>query len=248
MSEVPICPRCNRLFVPLSEHNRQALALANNFPWWCPQCFAVPDGSGMLMSVESVQKQERPHFLAIINSLQTVKTRAVLQEACEVFRAAFATVSQVRYAWANVAPELLRELWGVMELIGGTIPDRLEELMDKPSVSERYIQRVLQAITEVVRWCEGPNVTRSQHESPIPAVDEEDLRILQCVANAAPRLLSQDEIEAESRISRRTISKRLRGLLESGLVRQPKGPKSGTTITPDGQTLLAKLNPPGRAQ
>src|SRR5262249_15629038 len=57
------------------------------------------------------------------------------------------------YAWANVSPELLRELWGVMEKIGGIVPPRPEMLLKgkgKPLVSEWFIQEVLEAIGVIV--------------------------------------------------------------------------------------------------
>ncbi len=109
----------------------------------------------MVMPLESVLAQERSHFLAIIETLRSIETPTTLIEICEGLRAGFAPGSQVRYAWANVAPELLRELWGVIDKIGGTIPDRPAAIKSKPSVDEAYIQDVLQAIADVVRWCEG---------------------------------------------------------------------------------------------
>jgi hypothetical protein len=113
MSETPICPNCKNPFAPLSAHDRQALALANSFPWVCPLCFAVSDGSGALMRLQDVEEQERSCYLALVQTLGTVETPKTLQEICEGLRAAFATGSPVRHAMANVAPELLRGLWGV---------------------------------------------------------------------------------------------------------------------------------------
>jgi hypothetical protein len=79
-------------------------------------------------------------------------------------------------------------------------------------------------------------------------IDFQDERILQALADDTPRLLTQDEIEAESRIPRRTISARMNSLLIHRLVIQPKGPKSGTTITEDGKKLLKKLHELARAK
>jgi hypothetical protein len=74
------------------------------------------------------------------------------------------------------------------------------------------------------------------------AVDDEDIMILRTLAGHTPRLLTQDKLEAESRISRRTISARTKSLLAAGLIAQPKGPKSGTTITEIGRTLLRRID------
>jgi hypothetical protein len=79
-------------------------------------------------------------------------------------------------------------------------------------------------------------------------VDDEDVRILRSLAKAAPLRLTQDQIEAESGVSRRTIYARMPSLLAASLVAQPKGPKSGTTITPAGIDLLKKLHEGGGAK
>ena len=154
MSEAPHCPKCNGSLDPLSAYDRQALAIANDFAWVCSQCRTVGDGIQML-SVESVKAQERAHYLAIVQSFRTIETPKTLREWCEGLRAALATDSTVRYAWANVGPELLRALWEAMERIGGTIPSRPDRLRsDKLSVNEPFIQDVLQGIADVAQWCE----------------------------------------------------------------------------------------------
>jgi hypothetical protein len=175
MSETPTCPRCNQPFVPLTTHDRRALALANSFPWVCRACLAVSDGSGALIALESALAQERSHYLAVIQTFRTVETRKTLLKICEGLRALFAPGSEVRYAWANVAPELLRELWAVMEKVGGIVPPRPQALMDKPSVSEPYIQEVLEAINAIMLWCEakGPEAAKSETSADSPATEEE---------------------------------------------------------------------------
>jgi predicted transcriptional regulator len=75
-----------------------------------------------------------------------------------------------------------------------------------------------------------------------PAVDEEDERILRALAAKRPRLQTQDQIEIESNVSRRTISERMKSLLKEGLADRPKGPKSGTTITERGLNLLKQID------
>src|SRR5262249_45380644 len=75
-----------------------------------------------------------------------------------------------------------------------------------------------------------------------PALAEEDKRILRALAAKRPRLQTQDQIEIESRVSRRTICERMKTLLKAGLAVRPKGPKSGTTITERELNLLKQID------
>jgi hypothetical protein len=89
------------------------------------------------------------------------------------------------------------------------------------------------------QWVASGPAGQSLH---MPAVDDEDVRILRALFKYAPRLLTQDQIEAESRVSRKTVSPRIRGLVQAGWAAQPKGKKSGTTITQVGRNLLAQID------
>lgn len=150
------CPNCNQPCVPLSPHDRQALALANSFSWFCPHCFAVSDGTGSY-AIEDVKAQERAHFMAIIKSFQTITSPNTLLEICEGLRAGLASSSPTRHAWEEVAPELLHALWETMERIGGATPSAAPVVTTKLGIArgsddESYIRKVLGAINEVVRW------------------------------------------------------------------------------------------------
>jgi len=79
-------------------------------------------------------------------------------------------------------------------------------------------------------------------------MDGQDEAILRALKKRHPRLLTQDELELESEISRRTISAKMKPLREAGLVAQPKGPKKGTTITPKGLELLKQVDKAQPAQ
>src|SRR4051794_3906687 len=109
MPETPTCPNCNIPFVPLSDHDKAALAIANNHPWVCQKCLCLSNGGATPIPFESVMAQERSYYLALIQTLRTIETRKTLLEVCEALRAAFAVGGPVRYAWANVTPELFRE-------------------------------------------------------------------------------------------------------------------------------------------
>jgi hypothetical protein len=140
----------------LSDHDRQALALAKCYPWVCHNCFAGLDSDGKLEPWEAQMNAERSYYLGVIQTLRSIETVKTLLEVCEELRAIFAAGSEMRYAWSGVAPELLHELWGVMDKIGGTIPPRPEAAKSNPSASEAYIQSILDALNDVVRWCKQP--------------------------------------------------------------------------------------------
>jgi hypothetical protein len=97
--------------------------------------------------------------LALIQSFRTIETPRTLLEICEGFRAGLAATSPTRHAWAEVAPELLRELWATMERIGGVTPSSPAVVTTKLGIArdgddEAYLRKVLDAINDVVRWCE----------------------------------------------------------------------------------------------
>lgn len=153
-TDVPVCPKCKTPFAPLPEQDRQALGLANAFPWVCSRCLLLYNGETEPMPLEEVLHQERIYYLALIEKqIRPIETRKELLETCDVLRKALATGSAVRWAWANVAPKLLPELWSVMDKIGVDVPPRPIALMDKPRVGEVDIQCVLQALSDVVQWC-----------------------------------------------------------------------------------------------
>ena len=154
MSEPPICARCNLPMARLSDHDRQALALAKCYPWVCHNCFAGLDSDGKLEPLDAQMNAERSYYLGVIQTLRSIETVKTLLEVCEELRAIFAAGSEMRYAWSGVAPELLHELWGVMDKIGGTIPPRPEAAKSNPSASEAYIQSILDALTTL---CAGAN-------------------------------------------------------------------------------------------
>jgi hypothetical protein len=155
MSDTPICPNCNIPYAALSKEDKRQLALAKQYHLVCPRCFAaLGEGNSKPESLFDQLNLERSHYLGIIQTLRSIETARTLLEKYEVLRTIFAPDSKVRYAWANVAPELLRELWAVMAKIGGTVPLRPGPLNGPRRVSEPFIQDVLRALDDVVRWCE----------------------------------------------------------------------------------------------
>jgi hypothetical protein len=79
---------------------------------------------------------------------------------------------------------------------------------------------------------------------PDPSIDKEDESILRALAAEAPRLLTQDDIEAGTRpkVSRRTISKRIKPLLDAVFIVRPRGVKGGITLAPAGKAILERLD------
>jgi hypothetical protein len=151
----PLCPRCNHPVEPLSDHDRQALALAKRYPWVCAHCFAGLDNDGNFEPLELQKHTERTYYLGLIRTLGSIATAKTLLQVCEDLRAIFAIGSEVRYTWAEVAPELFRELWGVMDKIGGPVPPRPEVAKGNLASSQISLQVILDTLNDVVGWCQG---------------------------------------------------------------------------------------------
>jgi hypothetical protein len=79
-------------------------------------------------------------------------------------------------------------------------------------------------------------------QSPFPPITTEDELILQALSRWHPRLTGQHDLDAESEVSRKTISKRLPKLLDAGLIVQPDGLRKGVAISARGLALLKQLD------
>jgi hypothetical protein len=84
----------------------------------------------------------------------------------------------------------------------------------------------------------GPQPDGAADLNGPPALKADDLKILRLLRKARPRLLKLYDLEAGSSLSRRTLSGCLQYLRDHGLAEQPRGPKSGWTITDEGVALL----------
>jgi len=80
------------------------------------------------------------------------------------------------------------------------------------------------------------------------AIDYEDETILRHLSKTSPRLQTVYDIEAETRITKKTVSKRLTALIETGLAERPKGKRSGITITSTGRGVLQEIDVTSPAQ
>jgi hypothetical protein len=100
---------------------------------------------------------------------------------------------------------------------------------------------------EITALCElAISAVRAPSDSPRSAsaqlaLDEEDVRILGALAKHPSRLLTQAQIAGHSEVSERTIFTRLPTLKKAQLVSQPRGKKSGHSITKFGIEKLAAL-------
>jgi hypothetical protein len=117
----------------------------------------------------------------------------------------------------------------------------LEDLLSARDMSFEEVELRLRAVGAAWGWL------RELAESyagggTSPNLDDEDERILRALAKRSPQLQTLDAIEADSRVSRRTISVRIKALLKVGLVSRPRGPKSGTTITQAGLHALKRID------
>lgn len=85
-----------------------------------------------------------------------------------------------------------------------------------------------------------PDVSRLlESEPPIPPLDNEDVLILRYLAEQGICKVQAD-IEQATRISRKTVGKRLLGLRNLGLIEHPPS-KDGDMITPAGRSILRRL-------
>jgi predicted transcriptional regulator len=136
--------------------------------------------------------------------------------------------------------------WGVRGWqLPGPLPQRELPDLACPLAQLREIVRDLRVCAASTT---GGENAAAKDSKEIPAVDHEDVVILRALAKQPLQLLTQDQIEAASNVSRKTISTRIKSMLATGLVIQPKGPKSGTTITPDGKKVLAQIDGPKNTQ
>jgi RIO-like serine/threonine protein kinase len=76
------------------------------------------------------------------------------------------------------------------------------------------------------------------NELPPTSLIQEDVMILQALAQMPHRVMAQEEIASASHVSRKTLGRRLRQLRLWGFVRRPQGPRGGEQITENGIAIL----------
>jgi hypothetical protein len=81
----------------------------------------------------------------------------------------------------------------------------------------------------------------------VDGVDTEDLAVLCALASRAPLAMHQADLEPACYLSRRTVSRRLCGLVSLGLV-QRKGTRGGYLVTPRGLAVLKTIDLPGESR
>jgi len=127
--------------------------------------------------------------------------------------------------------------------------DRRIALVGRAGVTAKFIRGLIKDLAPTeAQVPAGPALpsSREGHEVPRgtalpasggqPSLNRNEARILRCLRDHAPKLMTQEEIEAETRISVRTIGPclaRLRGL---GFAHQPRGDRQGHTVTPAGKS------------
>lgn len=84
--------------------------------------------------------------------------------------------------------------------------------------------------------------TKLAAESPdAEALDDNEIQILSELYDTAPALCTNYALEAATRISRKTIGKRLQRLRALDLVAHPRGERKGATLTKKGYDLVEGL-------
>jgi RIO-like serine/threonine protein kinase len=74
-------------------------------------------------------------------------------------------------------------------------------------------------------------------------LDKDDIRILTFLRKSSPGRCSLYDIEAKTRLTRKTIGKRLNALITRRLADRPLGPRKGVLITPAGIEVLGRRKP-----
>jgi hypothetical protein len=74
-----------------------------------------------------------------------------------------------------------------------------------------------------------------------PAVDEEDIAILQVLKKYSPRLMTAQKIAGHAHVSEKTVGARLHQLTAKKLASRPLGKNRGATITQEGKAILENL-------
>lgn len=154
------------------------------------------------------------------------------------------------YAPQAKTVEAFREIvaggWTSMEIFhargfGGDLPTVPPEVHSSKE-AERALAMAHAWLLACKEEIDGPVSVSALNKMHPVAIDAEDESILAALLKNKPKLLTQEEIESESRVSRRTVSTRMANLLASSLVQQPRGPRSGTTIAPDGEAILTQIS------
>ena len=113
---------------------------------------------------------------------------------------------------------------------------------------ESWSMGPLRDACEAIIAAEAPRATdvgaaddATDHE--LPALTSEDAKIIRALLSAAPMLMTQEEIEDKTHVSRRCVGDRLKGLRAAGYTHRPKGKKGGEGLTERGERAAKSLPP-----
>jgi hypothetical protein len=77
--------------------------------------------------------------------------------------------------------------------------------------------------------------------NPVPTLDATQVAVLRFLAETAPRLALNAEIEAGAERAKQAVIAAVNWLIDRGLATRPNGPRKGTAITDEGKRLLARI-------
>jgi hypothetical protein len=163
-----------------------------------------------------------------------IETREELKEHCQHLLNEFNDAQDLGWATQKV-----RSLWRALRrlrIAPPTEPDTIANLV----AARNAVQSVLVNLGQVERDSERDRLPVDAAANA--AVDDIDITILrEGLAKHEGVLKTLDTLQDRTRISRKTISKRMPALLNAGYAVQPRGPKGGTTIGVAGKALLQQL-------
>ncbi len=158
----------------------------------------------------------------------------------------------------NFTDELLRDIWRLYPV--QAVDLKLDKPTEEPGKQQQPPGRGSSRATEKKMADASPDADDgAQADIQVPAypsqgdrseivadvqpiaLDDEEMKTLEALYDARPRLLTTYDLEPRTHISRKTVSSRLNRLIKLKLAERPKGPNGGAMITTTGIRLLEPL-------
>jgi len=112
---------------------------------------------------------------------------------------------------------------------------------------KRIAQRTMRNYADLIKRLlneldAGAGAATVTENSPVAdAFDEEEIAILRELYNRKPLLQTLVQLEASVKYTRKTIGKKITGLMGRGYVERPNGKQGGGAITPAGERAVSAL-------
>lgn len=152
---------------------------------------------------------------------------------------------RVNAALNTTDPELTRlvlnEVYGVIHRLK---VQRVDEPIDVSKIKKIYEPADSQADGQAATDDTGGEQAGQAAGGEQINLDSHAYEVLKYLGENQGRLCVQVEIEQNRSITRKTIGEKLKLLMDNGLAAQPRGPRQGYAITPQGREFLDRCSPP----